>query len=471
MQERPTFLVQGERARLFPVLADSSKEGRATSIFLACLANVDEYADALLGSVGRRIGSTSRVRTYTEVCFEKAATEMLRRPDGLIDVKTGKSNWYALTEAKIGSAELNREQVLSYVQIAKANSVHAVITISNQFAASPQDHPVRLTARELGDVKLYHWSWMHLLTEADLLLSNESILDREQRVLLNEFRRFLTHDSTGVKGFEKMPSEWPELVRSIGTGALVKSSTSALPSVITAWHQELRDLCLILSRQIGVAVATKLPRLEMQNPNTRLQADISRFVKEPVLFGCIAIPEAAANLDVKVDVRSRNMSVAMILKAPEDKQSTKARVNWLLRQLKIDDREDVFIRIHWPRVGFTQYALSDLRRDISILESDHADKVPSYLEVALIRQTGGRFPQMRNFIEDIELLVPGFYNDIGAHLKAWVPKAPKAREERNDASDVTTEAISEDAERAIEVLETEDNIPASEGSKRNWFDR
>lgn len=453
MQERPSFLVHGERARLFPVLADSSKEGRATSIFLSCLANVQEYADVLLGSVGRRIGKTSRTRTYTEVQFEKAGEDMARRPDGLIEVKTGNSRWYALVEAKIGNADLSREQLASYVKIAKANGVDAVITISNQFAVSPHDHPVQLKPRELGAVKLYHWSWMHLLTEADLLLSNEDVADRDQRVLLNEFRRFLTHDSTGVKGFEMMPSEWPDLVRSLGTGALLTNSTATLPPVISAWHQELRDLCLILSRQIGVAVSVKLTRSEAKDPAKRLRNDIEKFVTEPNLTGSIVIPEAAANLDIKVDVRARNMSVGMTLDAPEDRQKTSARINWLLRQLKFEDRDDAFVRVHWPRVGYSQHLLSDVRRDVAIAAAAHPDRVPSRLEIVLIRRTGKRFSQKRNFIEDIELLVPDFYTHIGAKLKAWAPKAPKVRDTRNDAADVTTEAISEDAERAVEELE------------------
>lgn len=457
MQERPAFLAQGERARLFPVLADSSKEGRATSIFLACLANVQEYADVLLGSVGRKIGAKSRIRTYTEVCFEKAPAEMSGRPDGLIDVRTGRAHWYALVEAKIGNAGLSKEQVASYVSIAKANSVDAVITISNEFAASPRDHPVTLTPREMGEVKLYHWSWMHLLTEADLLLSNDGVSDRDQKVLLNEFRRFLTHDSTGVKGFERMPSEWPSLVRDMGTGAQIKATSPNLMPVVSAWHQELRDLCLILSRQLGVTVSVKMPRAHEQDPKLRLKKDIESFVEEPILTARLDVPEAAADMDVHVDVRARNMSASMALDAPEDRISASARVNWLLRQIKVTECEDVYIRLHWPRRGFTQHLLSDLQRDISPVNEDHPDKTPTRLEVVLIRQTGGRFAQMKNFIDDIELLVPEFYNTIGAGLKAWTPSAPRVRIERDEASDVTTEAISEDAERAVGEIESEDD--------------
>ena len=39
----PEIAKQGEEARLFPVLATTSKEGRTTSIVLACLNKVEEF--------------------------------------------------------------------------------------------------------------------------------------------------------------------------------------------------------------------------------------------------------------------------------------------------------------------------------------------------------------------------------------------------------------------------------------------
>ena len=47
----PEYLCQGDVARLFPVLATTSKEGRTTSIFLASLANIREFRESLLDSL------------------------------------------------------------------------------------------------------------------------------------------------------------------------------------------------------------------------------------------------------------------------------------------------------------------------------------------------------------------------------------------------------------------------------------
>ena len=53
MSDLPEVLKRGEQARLFPVLADTSKEGRALSVLLACLANVDDLGRTMLSTIGQ----------------------------------------------------------------------------------------------------------------------------------------------------------------------------------------------------------------------------------------------------------------------------------------------------------------------------------------------------------------------------------------------------------------------------------
>src|SRR4051794_39280688 len=113
MGDIPTYLVRGERARLFPVLADTSKEGRTASILLACLANVDEFGRSLLSTVGQRVGPRARIETFTEVCFKDQTDKF--RPDGLIVLDTGLRQWKALIEAKIGNSDLELTQVETYL--------------------------------------------------------------------------------------------------------------------------------------------------------------------------------------------------------------------------------------------------------------------------------------------------------------------------------------------------------------------
>lgn len=66
---RPDYLIQGERARLFPVLATTSKEGRTTSILLACLSRIDEFARELLKPIGISVGKRTVIDCWTEIVF------------------------------------------------------------------------------------------------------------------------------------------------------------------------------------------------------------------------------------------------------------------------------------------------------------------------------------------------------------------------------------------------------------------
>ena len=73
MIKLPEFLKQGETARLFPVLADTSKEGRATSILLSCMAKVDEFAAAQIKTLGLKPGKRTKLECFTEVVFSETS--------------------------------------------------------------------------------------------------------------------------------------------------------------------------------------------------------------------------------------------------------------------------------------------------------------------------------------------------------------------------------------------------------------
>lgn len=137
MADLPDCISSGEPSRLFPVLAETSKEGRTLSIFLSCLQNINEFRQALLGSVGVRLGPRAKVDTFTEVVLKKSNDKSNNRPDGLIVVSTGRSVWKALVEAKVGGNLLTNDQIESYLSLAKLNDIDAVVTLSNQLGCIP----------------------------------------------------------------------------------------------------------------------------------------------------------------------------------------------------------------------------------------------------------------------------------------------------------------------------------------------
>ncbi len=443
----PDYLTQGEIARLFPVLSTTSKEGRTTSIVLACMSKIDEFGAQLLASVGQKVGRRAKIQTFTEIVFEKQPTEIKERPDGLIVLSVGNRQWRAIVEAKVGNSDLEPDQIERYRNLAKDNGIDCVITISNQFATSPQSHPLAAIRKGRSKVPVYHWSWMHILTVADLLLSTESIADVDQLLLLNELRRFLSHESAGVKGFDRMPKEWSELNKLVSSGGAIPAKSPVAAKVLEAWHQETRDLSLILSRMTGMTVTEKLPRSHRGNPGQRQRDEFALLKGTSKLLCDLQIPDAAAPIEVCVDLMRRSIDVGMSLRAPEDKKSTKARLNWVLRQLKNTDSESLFLRLLWPGTSEpTQYSVSDLRNEPDLAAKGKEHLSPHSFHIFVSEKLGAKFMQQTNFVTELERIVPLFYGEVGAHLSAWVRKAPHLKSDRSTGQDVSTSAIALDAE-------------------------
>ncbi len=445
--ERPNYLAQGEAARLFPVLATTSKEGRTTSIVLACISKVEEFGAELLATVGQRVGKRSRLETFTEIVFRNEKTKVKDRPDGLIVVQSGTKEWRALVEAKIGNAELGFEQVEKYREIAKEQGIDCVITISNQFATTPSNHPLEEVRKSRSKIPVYHWSWMSVLTITDLLLNKEGVADEDQGLLLNELRRFLTHESAGVKGFDRMPPEWSEINRLVSAGGKIPAKSNEAIVVLDAWHQETRDLSLILSRQTETIVEEKLPKKHRNDPLERRKGELSALRETCQLKTILRIPGAAAPLEIVADIARRTIDIGMTLRAPEDRVSSKARINWLLRQLKSEKTDELFVRLNWPgRSEATQFSIAELMVDPGICEKEKAGLQVLKFQVFMARRLGGKFTQQTNFIKELEDVVPLFYREIGQNLSEWRKPAPRIKPDRPSSSDVSVAALQEEAE-------------------------
>jgi len=224
------------------------------------MGRVEEFGRELLATLGQRTGKRSSIECYTEVVFVGQDPNIKDRPDGLIIVSNGSKVWRALVEAKVGTSQLDASQIEKYRQIAKDHKVDCVVTLSNQFATRPEHHPLDEVRKSRSKVPVFHWSWMSILTTADLLINTQAIEDSDQTRLLEEFRRFLTHESAGVKGFDRMPPEWSELNKLISAGGRIPAKSEDALTVLSAWHQETKDLSLILSRQTETVVSERLFR-------------------------------------------------------------------------------------------------------------------------------------------------------------------------------------------------------------------
>ncbi len=432
MTELPSFLERGEVARLIPVVKDSHQEDRATSILLAGMMAVDDFARCLLNEIGQRLRVRSQVRCYTQIVFKKLPGEVKHRPDGLIEVVTGPRTWRAVVESKIGRAILTEEQIRDYVQAAKLNDIDAVITLSNEFATLPTHHPIKFSHALPKGINLFHWSWMHIRTQAKLLLHDDEFTSDDQRYVLEEVLRYFEHPSVGVSGFVQMNPEWKDLVLKVQTGARPSKRSEEITSTVAAWHQEIRDLCLSMSRTLAESqplkqnVRPKLSRAHARDPSQRLKDDCGNFTKIYQLQTALDIPDAAALVAVIADLRTRTIMCSMTLDAPKDKKGATARTTWLLRQLRESKAPDIIVKALWPgKSAPTQSRLEDLRDNPKLLEDGKEGLRQHSFQILVVRDLAGKFSGRRTFIEALETIVPEFYEQVGQHLRAWVPRPPK----------------------------------------------
>lgn len=424
MIERPDFLVSGDVARLFPILAETSKEKRVASIVLAVMTQIPALAEDVLATVGLRVGKRARIGAFTEVVL-KEETDAGCRPDGLIVVDTGRSRWSALVEAKIGRNELTNEQVQKYVELARANRIDAVITISNQFVARADHSPVSIPKTLLRKVGLFHWSWPRLATTCEILGYHGAVEDPEQSYLLDQLNHFLAHPATGVERFTQMAPSWKDIAQAVSNDAALKRSSPEVEAAVAGWFAEERDLCLHISSHVGREVTARIERRFADDPGARLKDQSAKLVDRHALSSTIRVPDCASDIEICADAARRTISVSMMVKAPADRKSTKARVNWLLRMLP-DDDDRLLVRAHWPGRGApTSKAVARLRADPAAIQNDNPGAVPHSFEILLVEGLGKRFAGRRTFIEDLERIVPGFYDLVGVNLKSWRAPPPK----------------------------------------------
>ena len=286
---------------------------------------------------------------------------------------------------------------------------------------------------------------MSILTAADLLINNDGVKDRDQLFLLRELTRFLTHDSAGVCGFDRMPHEWSKLNRLVSAGGRIPAKSSDATAVLAAWHQECRDLSLIISRQTETIVGERLSRKNINNPVSRFKEEYETLRESCKLFAVLDIPDAAAPLEIVADLQRRTIDVGMTMKAPQDRKSSRARLNWVLRQLKGEMPDDLQIRCNWPgRSEATQFAYEDVLEEPAIIHHGKQGLNVLGFQVFISRRLGVRFTQQSNFIVDLEKTVPEFYRLIGQNLSEWKKRPPTIKPDRGSAEAVSVAALEQD---------------------------
>ena len=426
---RPSFVVQGELARLIPVPSGGrdSRESAATSALLATMMAVSEFARAMMDLVGIKLGASAKLHCYAEVVVKTPSGPSKLRPDGLIHLSTGKADRYFFVETKTGGNELEPQQIEDYLDLAKQVGVEGVITISNQYMALPTLHPVQVAKSKQRGIDLYHWSWTLILTEALIAAKHSGIKDPDQAYILNELIRFLEHPTTRVKQTPSMGPLWGDATRAAFQGHPLHPGSPQVEALVAAWYQALRFVTLEMSAQLGRAVTLVVSRRHKADPTERLKEDVTALCKSRRIESELEIPDAASRIKLICDFQRRALEASMWLKAPTDKKQARAYRTWIRNQLAKCQDPQLRVVAYWPgRTPATTESLVELQSENSRLIPDQATSMPMSFDVLRLLDLGDRISQTTKFSDHCADFARDFYRDVGQHLRAFQPQAPRA---------------------------------------------
>ncbi len=424
----PTLL-RAEPARLIPLLSESNKEQKATSILLAVLSIVPDFMRTILKEVGGTGAKKITTQCLTEVTFKLKNGNESARPDGLLYVSFGKKNWSALVEVKVGNADLEKEQIETYLDIAREVEADAVITISNQFALLPTHSPTKVSKQKLRSVGLFHFSWLSLVTKALLLKEGSSLEDSEKTYILGEMVRYFNHKSTGTTGSKRMCIEWKDAYTDVQQEAKLRNTSEVIIETVSSWHEMSRYLTLHLGSEVNCNVQLAIKRKHFSSPETMLKEHILDFIDKKKLTAEFLIPDASAPLLLVANFSLRTITLSMLLDAPKDFKRATACFNWLTRQLQDAEDKDLIIEANWPGwIKSNQKQLESIIDDprCLVVNSDNTI-LPISLEITKVIDLGARFKGSKTFFEDTERAVSDFYKNVGQHLRSWQPSPPKMK--------------------------------------------
>ncbi len=417
-------------ARLIPTYPIKS-EMNLTSVFLSALRLIKEFRNHFFHDA--KIMKGGQVFVYTEIEFPEFKES---RIDGLIIiVKSGEIRDAALLEMKNGNANLDQVQIEKYIEIAKKFHIPKVITVSNEFVSEPTQSPMTNIKRK-KNVNLFHFSWSNILTFALVLLfkNDINIDDEDQIEIMKEVVAYFENDKAGVCGFNQMKSGWKELVTRIKSGAHILMNDSGVIDTVTSWHQEEKDMALILSRKLGVFVKSGERKFK-GDLNARINSDKKRIINEKELISHLKIHDAVSDITIKVMLEKRLVEMSVKINVPMERSTIKGQIGWLEKQLKNCQKKnpESFNSLQDELVIELTIKRSGVRERISYSKMDdiHSrikNKEIKEFGIVQIKDFKSNFSGTKKFVEILEVMLTEFYGGLVQHLSNPKQKAPALNE-------------------------------------------
>lgn len=423
-------------ARLIPtsgIRGATDQEVRATSALLSVLSVVPSFAFAFLKPCGAPLGRVrANVESFIEVAFEDKKKNRSPRPDGLIRVTRGRTVWTVLVEVKTRSNALDKDQIESYMDIAREHGFDAVITISNEIPPVLGAHPVNLDKRKLRHTPVYHFSWVRLISLAVMEKEVRGIEDPEQMWILGELIKYLEHENSGALDFTDMGPSWTPVLDAVRTN-LVRRDDDDVVDIASKFDGLIRYICLKLGQRLGVEVLPQLSRKERDSPDERTRRLAEELTENHAMSAKIRIPGAVADLQIKCDIRAKQATAYAEIPASGHTRN-QTRVNWLLRPLS-EDLKDVVIEAHGARKSHAA-SIGDFRDSVKEELPKNFPGITKFTvsqihPIGLQKTTSGK----ASFIGSVISAVDDFYVSILQPQRTWSPPAPKYKRASRDPDD------------------------------------
>jgi hypothetical protein len=150
-----------------------------------------------------------------------------------------------------------------------------------------------------------------------------------------------------------------------------------------------------------------------------------QLTKSQTLTVQLNIPNTASPISIHADFTRRTITFCMTVKPPQDISRPTAALNWLTRQFKGKDQENILVRANWGRNVVLISPLDVCTTCPDMIIPNGAKSLPVSLDVVMILELNARFKGTKTLVDEIENHLPDYYEKVGRHLTKWAPKPPK----------------------------------------------
>ena len=301
-------------------------------------------------------------------------------------------------------------------------------------------------------VHAHHLSWWRILTAAIVQKEHQGIDDPDQAWILGELIRYLEDDRSGASGFEDMGDKWTN-VRDSARSMTLRQGDPSVHEIADRWEQFIEFVALDLRQTLGRPIAPAWPRRSTRESRV---AEASRsLAQEGVLAASIKVPDAAAPLDLVVNLRTRQLTTSATVNAPKEGRP-QTRINWILRQAR-EMPADLRVEARYPNAReHPSMLLGDAQEHPErLLYGPDPKREARAFDLALVWDMGrkrGKGPG--SFVGDSRSQLLTFYREVLQQIRAWQPPAPKLPREPRTAEE--EEAMAQQERAPLE------GVPANE---------